>query len=384
MLSHALLLALELVGAIEAGQTVGVLGEVGGDPVDDDADAGGMEGVHHALEVIRVAVAGGGGIIAGDLIAPGTVIGVLGHGHQLHMGVAHILAVGGQGVAHQPVLGLFIAHVLPGAQMHLVNAHGLAEMLALGPFFHIGLVRPLVMAAVPNDGGGLLPVLGKGSKGVRLQHLFAVLAGNAVFIKRVLMKAFHKADPGAALHQFHGGGLPVPAVKIAHQRNGLGVGRPDNETVGIQFRYVAAAIAEPGLLCLANVKKVYVPRGDKVQVFGIHAHISLVFMYFSAGQNSRCIYYTYFPCQFQEKSLRFVQNRHFAINAPHIPRKKFRPSVRFSAYYAFFLKLPRLNHTGRRARRPHRAPHTHRETKNSPALSSRGAGVELLSRCLFL
>ena len=185
MLGHALLLALKLVGAVEAGQAVLVLGEVGRDPVDDHADAGGMEGVHHALEVVRVAVAGGGGVVAGDLIAPGPVIGVLGHGHHLHMGVAHVLAVGGQGLTHQPVLGLVIAHVLPGAQVHLVNAHGLAEMLALFPLLHIGLVRPLVAAAVPDDGSGLLPVLGEGSKGVRLQHLLTVPAGDAVLIKRI-------------------------------------------------------------------------------------------------------------------------------------------------------------------------------------------------------
>ena len=280
MLGHALLLALKLVGAVEAGQAVLVLGEVGGYPVNDHADAGGVKGVHHALEVVRVAVAGGGGVVAGNLIAPGPVIGVLGHRHQLHMGVAHVLAVGSQGLTHQPVLGFFIAHVLPGAQMHLVNAHGLAEMLALFPLFHIGLVRPLVAAAVPDDGSGLLPVLGEGGKGVGLQHLLAVPAGDAIFIKRVFLEALNKADPGAAFHQLHGCGFPVPAVKVAHQGHGPGVGRPYDKTVGVQFGYVVAAIAEPGLLCLADVKKVYVPRGDEVQVFGIHAHISLICMYF--------------------------------------------------------------------------------------------------------
>ena len=280
MLGHALLLALKLVGAVEAGQAVLVLGEVGRDPVDDHADAGGMEGVHHALEVVRVAVAGGGGVVAGDLIAPGPVIGVLGHGHQLHMGVAHVLAVGGQGLTHQPVLGLVIAHVLPGAQVHLVNAHGLAEMLALFPLFHIGLVRPLVMASVPDDGSGLLPVLGEGGKGVGLQHLFSVRAGDTVFIQGIHVEALHKADPGAALHQFHRRGFPVPAVKITHQRNRPGIGRPNDETMGIQLRYVAAAIAEPGLLCRPGVEEVNIPGGNKVKVFGIHAHISLFYVYF--------------------------------------------------------------------------------------------------------
>ena len=44
-------------GAVEAGQGEVILGEVGGDPVQDDADALAVEGVHQVTEIIRRAVA---------------------------------------------------------------------------------------------------------------------------------------------------------------------------------------------------------------------------------------------------------------------------------------------------------------------------------------
>ena len=57
--------------------------------------------------------------------------------------------------------------------------------------------------------------------------------------------------------------------KIAQKKRCLGV-----------LRYVAAAIAEPRLLRRPGVEEVYIPRGDEVKVFGIHAHISLFYVYF--------------------------------------------------------------------------------------------------------
>ena len=80
-------------GAVEVVQAEGVPGEVGGDPVHDDADASLVELVDEVFQVVGGAEAAGGGEVAGALVAPGGVQGVLGDGEQLHMGEAHLLHV---------------------------------------------------------------------------------------------------------------------------------------------------------------------------------------------------------------------------------------------------------------------------------------------------
>ena len=67
-------------GAVELVETEGVTGEVGGDPVHDDADARLVKLVDEVFQVIGDAEAAGGGEVAGALVAPGGVQGVLGDG----------------------------------------------------------------------------------------------------------------------------------------------------------------------------------------------------------------------------------------------------------------------------------------------------------------
>ena len=71
-------------------QPVSVLGEVGGNPVHNHANALLVHDVHKLHKILRPAVPGGGGKVSAALIAPGAVKGVFCNGQQLHMGVAHI------------------------------------------------------------------------------------------------------------------------------------------------------------------------------------------------------------------------------------------------------------------------------------------------------
>ena len=68
-------------------------------------------------EVVRGAQPGGGRVEAGDLIAPGAAEGVLGDRHQLDVGEAQVLDVGGE------LLGQLTVRQArpPGRQMHLVD-----------------------------------------------------------------------------------------------------------------------------------------------------------------------------------------------------------------------------------------------------------------------
>ena len=107
-------------GAVEEPETVVVPGEVGGDPVHDDAHAQGMGLVHEVLEIVRGPVAAGGGEVARHLIAPAGIVGVGHQGHDLDVGVAHVLDVGQQLVRQLPIGEA----LLPAAQVAFVDVHG--------------------------------------------------------------------------------------------------------------------------------------------------------------------------------------------------------------------------------------------------------------------
>ena len=112
-------------GAVEIVQAEGVPGEMGGDPVHNHPDARLVELVNEVFQVVRGAEAAGGGEVAGALVAPGGVQGVLGDGEQLHMGEAHLLHVGYQVGGDIPVAEeLPLAGAPPGAQVALVDVHG--------------------------------------------------------------------------------------------------------------------------------------------------------------------------------------------------------------------------------------------------------------------
>ena len=103
VLGHARLLALVEPRAVKAREPVCVLRKVRRDPVHDHADAGAVELVDKIHEVLRRAVAAGGGVVPRHLIAPRPVVGVFRHGQQLHVRVVHLAAVVCQLVCNRAV-----------------------------------------------------------------------------------------------------------------------------------------------------------------------------------------------------------------------------------------------------------------------------------------
>ena len=115
------------LGAVEAGQGPLVAGEVGRDPVEQDADAVGVQGVDEELEVVGRAPRRLGGEERGDLVAPRAAVGVVHHRQQLDVGEPHVGDVGGQLVGglgeaerHLGVGGV----AAPRAEVDLVDRHG--------------------------------------------------------------------------------------------------------------------------------------------------------------------------------------------------------------------------------------------------------------------
>ena len=77
-------------GAVELREPVRVLGEVAGNPVEDDADAGSVAGIDERLELARRAEAAGRRIEAGHLVSPRSRERMLHHRQQLDVRVTHL------------------------------------------------------------------------------------------------------------------------------------------------------------------------------------------------------------------------------------------------------------------------------------------------------
>ena len=233
-------LALAGVGVLIAGfavklvQTEGVLGEVGGYPVQDHADAGLMELVHQPHKVVGGAVPAGGGKVAGALVAPGGVQGVLGDGEQLHMGESHFLHIGHQILADVPVgEHLVLAGTPPGTQMNFINIQRFLVNGIVLPVIHPAAVSPAVTGQVIELGGGAGTGLRVEGVGVGLGQDPAGGGMHCVLIVVKLLQAGDKDLPNAAGEQLHGVIGVVPAVEIAHYGDRLGVGSPNPEDPAI-------------------------------------------------------------------------------------------------------------------------------------------------------
>ena len=261
VLGHAALLALKERRTVEHGKPVRVLREVGRYPVHNDADAGLVHGIDEVLEVVGVAVSRGRGVVARDLIAPGAVIGVLRNGHDLHMGIAHVGAVGREGVGDRAV-AVAAGDLAPGAEMQLVNAHGIRHEVALCALTEEFLVAPGVVLLRPDKRRVLLAVLRIGGEGVALEEAGAVPGVDAEFIVCAVGQLVHKQHPDVALDALHGRIVPGPVVEVSNEGHAPGVRGPDEKAVHLQLWDIYAAEAEPGLAGLADVEKIDIVTGD--------------------------------------------------------------------------------------------------------------------------
>ena len=136
------------MGAVEAGEAVGIGGEVRRDPVQDDADPALVESVDHRHEVARGPVARGRREVAERLVAPAPVEGMLHDRQELDVGEAVCAHVVGEGIGEVAVVGesgSLREVATPRAQVHLVDRHGRVEGDARTPLGHPRVVAPLVV-----------------------------------------------------------------------------------------------------------------------------------------------------------------------------------------------------------------------------------------------
>ena len=134
---------------VKCGKAVGIGAKTAGYPVHDHADARLVARIDKVHEPLRVAVARRCGVIAGRLVAPGAIEGMLHKRHDLDMRVAHVphvvhklhrqvvvgvelAALRGEGIHGAGVVAVLVrlalrrvAVALPRANMHLVDVEWL-------------------------------------------------------------------------------------------------------------------------------------------------------------------------------------------------------------------------------------------------------------------
>ena len=194
--------------AVELVKPVGVLREVGGDPVHDDPDAVPVALVDEVHKVCRGAVPRCTGVVTADLIAPGPVEGVLGEGHEFDVGVAHVRHIGDQFVGQGPVgevVAVFVES--PGAGVDFVNIDGPVVNAGGSPFLQPLVVVPViaVVELVELTGGAgtglhVVPI------GVRFHDGPAVSGLDGILVNRVLLHGTFRGDalPDAVGDALHG------------------------------------------------------------------------------------------------------------------------------------------------------------------------------------
>ena len=261
--------------AVKGGKAVGVGAKTAGHPVHDHADACLMACIDKVHELLRVAVARGGGVIAGRLVAPGAIEGMLHERHDLDMRIAHVAdvvhelhrqvivgielaALRGEGIHGAGVVavlvGLALRHVtvaLPRANMYLVDVKGLRHVIMAGAALEPCGVVPLVAIEGPQHTRRSRRALGLKGVWIGLVELLALVGLDEVFIELALLGSRNKAFPNCArMHGHQRVGLLIPIIKFANYVNALYIGRPNAKTpaahtvlrVGVRAHLFPAAL----------------------------------------------------------------------------------------------------------------------------------------------
>ena len=222
---------------IKPGHGKAVLRKMGRHPVQDHTDAGLMHFVDEGAEIVRRSVAAGRGVVSGDLVSPGQVKGMLADAHELNMGVAHILhilhkIVRQLGVIQETVLvPVALISLLPGAEMHLIDRHGLFQHLRVVPLILVIPVIPLIgIQRIDDRRAGGAPFEPEGI-GIGFVPANAVGAGDHIAVgipgAHLRQETFPDASvPHASAHPL----LVFPTGFRADDGDILRVGRPDGET----------------------------------------------------------------------------------------------------------------------------------------------------------
>ena len=223
---------------VEICKAVCIPREVCWNPVQNDADAFFVHVVYEVFKLLRRAVTGGRGIIAGYLITPGAIVRMFGNTHKLHVGVAHIFDVSGElcGCLFIGIVTIFFRAVFlfPGAQMHLINAHGRFTRIGAFPFLYPGSIAPAEEVVKGGDGSRTRPIFCVLGKRIGLEDDFAGLGRDGKFIKLSRLDARNETFVNTGGFQYlHWAGIRIPVVEVAYNTDGCGMRSPDRKIIAV-------------------------------------------------------------------------------------------------------------------------------------------------------
>ena len=227
---------LEEVRAVELGQREAVLGEVGRDPIENDADPCPVQLVDERHQTLGVPEPTGGREVPRGLISPRAVERVFHDGEELDVGEPAPPDVLDerlrQALVAEEALGT-AALPTPASQVDLVDRHGGAEGHAPAPRGHPLGVMPLVRE-VPQDRAGPRWHLRAMREGVGLVEEMALLArdGELVDLSDPRCWDDHLPDTGVTEGLQRIGGL-VPEVEVPDDADRSRVRRPDGEACAV-------------------------------------------------------------------------------------------------------------------------------------------------------
>ncbi|MNO91649.1 hypothetical protein D3C76_832010 [compost metagenome] len=226
--------------AVELGQAMGVGGEMRRHPVEDHADARQVAGIDEGGEFVAGAVAGAGGELRKQLIAPGTAERVFHDRHQLDVGKAQFFHVRNQALAQlRPgVLAGDFAQViqlaLPGTGVQFVDRQRRRRSLTLAAGRHPVLILPVDLQRRGDFRGGVRWQAGGQCHGIGLEGQDPVLAEDFVFVGLPCLQAWNEQLPDTGgVAQAHRMTTTVPAVEVPHHRHPPGVRCPHGEAHAI-------------------------------------------------------------------------------------------------------------------------------------------------------
>ena len=238
--------------AVKGGKAVGVGAKTAGHPVHDHADSCLVACIDKVHELLRVAIARSGGIVAGRLVAPGAIEGMLHERHDLDMRIAHVAhvvhelhrqvvvgvklaALRGEGIHGAGIVAILVrlalrrvAVALPRANMHLVDVERLRHVVVAGAALEPCGVVPFVAIEGPQHASGTRRALGLEGVRIGLVELLALVGLNEILIELTLFCARNKAFPNSArMHGHQRVGFLIPVVKFANDMHALYIGRPN-------------------------------------------------------------------------------------------------------------------------------------------------------------
>ena len=215
--------------SIKVPQPLVILAKMAWHPVHDDRNPICMGLIHQILEILRAAIPTGHRIIAGCLIAPGTIIRMLTERHELQMGIMHILDIADQLICQIPIAEIAtLQGTTPGTQMHLIRQHGgLIGTLLL--FLCIpSCILPIIAGKIIYLRCRLRLLLRKKTIRIGLHDMRATpLRLDRIFIDGLLCQAFDEYTPYLPiLELLHLMAARIPFIEFPYDTHGLGMRCP--------------------------------------------------------------------------------------------------------------------------------------------------------------